>query len=142
MKSISEISQLLANRTEQVCQILLPGGQQKGGFWIAGSVEGEEGKSLQVHLDGDHQGKWRDWAESELRGDLVDLWMKSKGFTAKEALTEIRDFLGIPQPSLSIREKTYAKPRTDHKPLSPEGKILQWLTLERKIEAPTIAGAR
>lgn len=139
MKTISDISKLLAVRTEQVCQILLPGGHQKGGFWIAGSVDGDEGKSLQVHLDGEHQGKWRDWAESDLRGDLVDLWMKSKGFTAKEALTEIRDFLGLPQPSISMQEKPYAKPRMDHKPLSPEGKILQWLTLERKIEAPTVA---
>lgn len=138
LRTISEISSLLATQVETVCQILLPGGAQKGGLWLSGSVDGGEGKSLQVHLDGQHQGKWRDWAESDLKGDLIDLWMQVKGQTSKQALVEIREFLGIPQPALSLKDKTFSKAKTSHAQLTPQGKIYQWFASERKIDGPTV----
>jgi len=108
-------------------------------MWVAGDLTGGDGKSLQVHLDGEHQGKWRDWAESDLRGDLIDLWREVKGITAKQALLEIREYLGIPHQVSTLKEKTYSKPKTDHAPLTPMGKVAQWFSSERKIEPPVLA---
>lgn len=139
MKSISEISEMLAHRCEEVCLMLLPAGHQKGGFWLTGDLSGGEGKSLQVHLDGQHQGKWRDWAESELRGDLIDLWREVKGLTSKQALAEIRSYLGIEAEVTPLKERVYSRPKTIHPAMNPEGKVSHWFATERKIEAPTLA---
>jgi twinkle protein len=138
MKSLSEISSLLAVQVESVCYLLLPGGNQKGGLWICGDLYGQEGKSLQVHLDGPHQGKWRDWAESDLKGDLIDLWMQVRGLTPKQAIFEIRQFLGLPQ-EISMTERKYGSPHTEHSPLTPTGQVVEWFSVERKINPPTVA---
>lgn len=108
-------------------------------MWLSGDLNGGEGKSLQVHLGGEHQGKWKDWAEPHLRGDLIDLWREVKGITAKQALREIREFLGISAPITDSGKKSYSRPKNELKPLTPEGKTMNWLVQERKLEPSVIA---
>lgn len=138
MKTPKELSAMLADQCESVCHQLLPGGKPAGGMWQCGDLTGGDGKSLQVHLTGPHAGKWRDWAESELRGDLIDLWREVKGISAKQALAEVRDYLGVAQPLAPMKEKVYDKPRTDHKEPSPDGPMIQWFAQERQIEPPIV----
>ncbi len=141
--SVAEISQRLADQAESVCMMLLPGGSRKGNLWEVGDVTGGPGKSCKVNLSGTHVGKWRDWADSAdtSRGDLVDLWEAVRGISKLEALRQIREYLGISDGlSPETTRKTYSRPsvRDTHTSLSPEGKVMQYLTIERKLEPSII----
>ncbi len=57
-----EVSALLAGQAEALCRHLLPGGRREGAEWRCGSVQGEPGKSLGVHLKGPKAGIWADFA--------------------------------------------------------------------------------
>lgn len=90
-----EIAARLAHDAEGVCRMLLPGGKRVGAEWEAGSVGGESGRSLRVHLSGAKAGVWADFADDTQRGDLVDLWAAVRGVPLAEALRQARDYLGI-----------------------------------------------
>src|SRR5882757_6505868 len=92
MISVSEISSRLADRAEEVCQLILSGGKMESGQWISGDVGGGSGKSLKVHLTGPHIGHWKDWSNDDDKGDLIDLWRTSKGISLHDALKEIKEF--------------------------------------------------
>jgi twinkle protein len=63
----------LAAQAESFVRELLPNGKRDGNEWVVGSLDGEEGKSLKVHLAGDFAGKWKDWSTDD-HGDLIDLF--------------------------------------------------------------------
>lgn len=137
-RSISDLSESLSSRAEEVAMMLLPGGHRKNGSWIAGDLSGSEGQSLQVHLEGEHAGHWRDWADgSECRGDLIDLWRMSKGLTPKDAISEVKHFLGIYEPVRAESEKKWGAPK-ENVPANPNGKIYEYLVAERKLESRII----
>ena len=69
-----EISALLANKAEEVCKLLLPGGKAVKGEWLAGDISGDKGITLKVQLEGSYKGTWKDWANDQDKGDLIDLW--------------------------------------------------------------------
>ena len=46
----SDIAAQLASQAEDLCRHLLPAGRREGREWRCGSVQGEPGKSLNVHL--------------------------------------------------------------------------------------------
>ena len=71
-----ELSQLLARDAEGVAKHLLPEGKRVGHEWRCGSVSGEPGSSLGVHLHGDKAGVFCDFATGQ-SGDLIDLDRKS-----------------------------------------------------------------
>jgi twinkle protein len=137
-RSVAEISDHLSNRAEEVAMMLLPGGHRLNGSWVSGDINGGEGKSLQVHVEGQHAGKWKDWADSEeYRGDLIDLWRLSRGLSPKETLTQIKSFLGIFESVVPAAQKSYSSPKENGKP-NPQGVIYQYLMGERNLEAKTI----
>lgn len=137
-RSISELSDLLAQNAEGVAMMLLPGGKRVNGHWVAGDVNGGEGKSLQVNLEGQFVGKWRDWADSqEYRGDLVDLWRVTRNLGPKETLKEVKAHLGIHDPVEPQSAKTYSTPK-DNPRSSPDGLIYKYLTGERKLESKIV----
>ncbi len=68
----SELSDLLWNQVDRVARYLLPNGKKEAHEWVAGSVNGESGKSLKVNLAG--KKVWQDFAEGS-GGDLLDLWV-------------------------------------------------------------------
>lgn len=109
-----QISEKLSNRVIDVCQELLPEGKKDGHEWKVGSVEGEPGKSMGVHLAGDKAGVWADFATGE-SGDLLDLWCAARSIPLSEAIEEAKGFLGIHE------TKFYrAKPKSFSRPAKPQ----------------------
>lgn len=62
----------LAVRIESLTRELLPRGRREGHEWSVGSLAGEPGSSMKVHLGGLKSGLWHDWA-SGAGGDALDL---------------------------------------------------------------------
>ena len=109
----SDIAKLLAGKVESVCAMLLPNGKRAGHEWRVGSVTGEAGKSMGVHLSGDKSGVWLD-GETGQAGDLIGLWMAVKSIDLGEACREALSFLGIqedrPRPPA---ERQWKRPTRD-----------------------------
>lgn len=92
---LREISVILKSRAEEIARHLLPLGKMESGNWVCGDISGGEGKSLKVCLSGEEAGLFYDFAETESKGDIIDLWRMSKGQSLGEAIREIKDYLGI-----------------------------------------------
>lgn len=110
----AEISDRLSASAEQVAAMLLAGGKRSGQFWMAGDVQGGEGESLKVYLQGDKAGRWKDYATGE-GGDLLDLWAETRGQSITEAMADAADWLGIrPDPVREPQRKFSApQPKTE-----------------------------
>ncbi len=72
---------------------LLPGGRREGAIWRSGSIAGEAGQSLALHLGGARRGRWRDFATGE-HGDCLDLVRVALGADTAGAMTWARAWLG------------------------------------------------
>lgn len=133
MTDIVAIKRMLADRAQSVAEMLLPGGRKEGQEWRAGSVDGEKGQSLGVHLSGQKAGIWQDFQSGE-GGDLLDLWCAAKGLTLAQALDAARDWLGVARPE-PYREpkKSYQRPP---KPRcsAPRGRARDYLVETRNIQ--------
>lgn len=69
---IGEIVAGLAARADALAGELLPQGRREGHEWRVGSLAGEPGRSLAVHLGGGKAGVWSDFSSGEC-GDALDL---------------------------------------------------------------------
>ena len=67
-----DVARMLAQRAPALALELLPAGRRDGAEWRVGSLAGERGASLGVHLHGNRAGVWCDFASGE-RGDALDL---------------------------------------------------------------------
>lgn len=92
--SVREISSLLARDAEAVARHLLGDGKREGHELRYGDVAGGAGKSMGVHLVGDKAGVWADFSTGE-SGDLLDLWVISRGVDLGQAVAEAKEYLGI-----------------------------------------------
>ena len=139
MIPVAEISKRLADRVLAVCSLLLPGGKITRDEYVCAGLDGGEGKSLKVHLNGGHAGEWRDWAGGDdERGDLLDLWRLRRRLSPAEAIRQAKDYLGIAEPQAMAR-KTYKKAPEKPTPApSKEGRIMRYLSDERKLTPETI----
>ena len=72
MTGAGEIALMLAARADVLVLDLLPGGHREGHEWRCGSVAGEPGDSLGVHLTGTKSGIWADFSTDQ-KGDALDL---------------------------------------------------------------------
>lgn len=64
----------LSDRIEALVAEILPHGVREGHEWRVGSVSGEAGRSMAVHLGGDRAGVWCDFGgRPNDRGDALDL---------------------------------------------------------------------
>ena len=124
---IGEISRMLAQRAEAVCQWLLPAGKREGHEWRAGSIDGEAGHSLGVNLAG-KAGVWRDFADDNKGGDLIDLIQAVRNCGKAEAVHEAMDFLGIKadKPAFVPERKRYSKPERPKGVTRPGREMLEW----------------
>jgi len=93
--TFQELNAALIPSAETLCAQLLPGGKREGREWIAGSTQGEAGRSLKVVLDGPKAGMWKDFASDE-GGDLLKLIERTKKTDPKGAADFARSFLGLP----------------------------------------------
>ena len=98
---IRELKVELGSRALSLCNTLLPDGRVEGQDFKVGSVTGEPGRSLSVHLNGEKQGQWIDFATGE-GGDMIDLIMHVRRIDIKEAMEWGRR-------ECNIREKHHAK---------------------------------
>ncbi|PYE21350.1 twinkle protein [Paraburkholderia silvatlantica] len=136
MSNWREVSERLAQESEAIAMMLLPNGKRVGPEWCAGSIGGEAGESLKVRINGNKAGIWRDFAADE-GGDLIDLWAKTKGLSLKDAFDAARSYLGIVEPKFAGPKKTYSRP--EKPPVTkPVGRVLEYLTQERKLSLETI----
>jgi len=141
MNDIVAIKQELAKRAQAVAEMLLPNGMKEADEWRAGSVQGEEGKSLGVHLTGNKAGLWMDFSTGQT-GDLIDLWQHTTGLKFVEVLDRAREYLGMETPKayrdLRTPKKTYKLP-PEPKCHTPQGKALDYLREVRNLSAEVIA---
>lgn len=127
MMTPSELSDQLWNQVERVAKYLLPNGKRESHEWVAGSINGEPGKSLKVNLAG--KKVWSDFAEGTA-GDLLDLWVAVRDCGLHQAMTEAKEFLGIKDDDHHFSAKQQKKfSRPDRK------KVARYLTkTEKHIE--------
>lgn len=138
MTDITQVKRMLADRAQSVAEMLLPGGRKDGQEWRAGSVDGEKGQSLGVHLAGPKAGVWQDFASGE-GGDLLDLWVTCKRLTLPQALDEARKWLGVERPEPYRKpERTFTRPPKP-KCSAPTGRVLDYLTEDRNIPGEILA---
>lgn len=96
----TELSHLLAKQSRKVCEHLLPTGHEHHGNWVSGDLQGNQGDSLQIRLDGEKAGVWLDFATGE-KGDMIGLWRQVRNLSLADACKEVESFLGIvPEPSI------------------------------------------
>ncbi|WP_213732700.1 toprim domain-containing protein [Citrobacter europaeus] len=120
----SELSDQLWNQVERVAKYLLPNGKRESHEWVAGSINGESGKSLKVNLAG--KKVWSDFAEGTA-GDLLDLWVAVRDCGLHQAMTEAKEFLGIKDDDHHFSAKQQKKfSRPDRK------KVARYLTKTEK----------
>jgi len=134
-----EISQALAERAPQVAEYLLPGGKKKGQEWKAGSVAGEAGDSLGVHLTGTKAGVWRDFAQ-DIGGDLIDLFMHVRGCNLAAAINEAKSFIGVQDVQLA-QPREWKRPPQRQPEVKPDSPAIAWLK-SRGITDAAIAAYR
>jgi hypothetical protein len=111
-----EISRMLAERVDQLVADLLPAGYREGHEWRCGSVAGEPGDSLGVHLTGSKAGIWSDFAAGKA-GDALDLVRAVLGLGMGEALAWSRRWLWLEEGDAALPRRLAsgtAPPIPDH----------------------------
>lgn len=98
--SVREIAQMLNERVDILAPQLLPNGRAIGPYFCVGSIEGEPGQSLKIHLKGAKRGKWSDYTRTESErggtGDMLTIIELSlKGGDKAEAVRWAKGWLGI-----------------------------------------------
>ncbi len=138
-----EIAERLARDAEGIARMLLPSGKREGHEWRAGSVGGDAGKSLGVHLNGGKAGVWSDFAAGE-GGDLLDLWAATRGISLRDAIQEAKAHLGIQEPRLhGYRQQQYRRPkRPQCQAPKTESAVMQYLTGHRGLTPETLQAYR
>jgi twinkle protein len=132
----NDLARLLAAKVDTVVTHLLPNGKREGHEWRCGSVDGEAGRSLGVHLTGEKAGVWLDGASSQ-SGDLIGLWMATKNVDLRQACVEAMEFLGIREDRVEQPKRTWKKPTRDGvQGLSKEHE--RWLTLDRALPIESV----
>ena len=129
---ITRVKQDLTARAKDVAEYLLPNGIKEQHEWRVGSLGGEKGRSLGVHLSGNKAGVWSDFQSGE-SGDLIDLWVAVRRIDLSEAIKEASDWLGIARPTPAMQpKKTYLRPAKP-KCAVPQGKVRDYLCEIRNI---------
>lgn len=133
MNDLLEIRRKLEARVADVAVMLLPGGHREGHEWRAGSLKGEKGQSLGVHLDGAKVGIWSDFHTGEA-GDLIDLWCAVRGRPLAQSLDEIRDYVGIKryEPARDPKPQYVRPPKP--KCVKPRARVRDYLVEVRAID--------
>ena len=93
--SAREIAQRLAARIVELSAFLLPAGHREGAEWRCGSLAGEPGNSVGVHLTGAKAGVWSDFSTTEQKGDALDLVREVLGLKIGDAIRWSLRWLGL-----------------------------------------------
>jgi putative DNA primase/helicase len=124
--SVPEISAMLAGRIEALCRRPLPSGRRAGPEWRVGSIFGEAGDSLGVHLIGEKAGLWRDFADEDgMGGDPIDLVGRVMRLDKGGSVAWAKDWLGIDD---SHSSPPNGQPAANHQP-TPAEKKPEWTAI-------------
>jgi hypothetical protein len=138
----ADISTALAAQIEALCAHLLPRGLREGAEWRCGSIYGEPGRSMGVHLRGDKAGRWCDFATGE-KGDALGLVAAVLGLDMVEAVRWARDWLGISGGGRGGYSRVHPRIRTGGKAVdsgqAEQRRRARWLWSQGKPIAGTIA---
>lgn len=137
--NFQDVKKILVQRTEEVARYLLPRGKKVGNEWCVGSVDGEAGDSLKVHLTGEKSGVWQDFATGDV-GDIIDLWSAVRKISRYSTLREAQQYLGITQPKFEgYKQKKFTKPDPNKvKEAKSSSPVMAYLIGERKLTNETI----
>ncbi len=104
--NIKELNSKLNMDISTITSMLIPTAVQKGRYKVAGDISGSEGESLKITMSGSGTGLWKDYADGEKGGDLIELWGQVRCLDLSETLKQIHEYYGIEQDSF---EKKYDK---------------------------------
>lgn len=107
----AEIADMLGHRIEALARELLPHGRREGHEWKVGSVAGEPGRSLSVHLAGQRAGVWADFSSADQKGDALDLVAAVLRLDTPAALAWARAWLGLSDEMPSTPRRPVPPPR-------------------------------
>ena len=139
MMMAKEVSRQLAQRAEDIARYLLPNGKKSGAEWRVGSIDGESGESLGVHLTREKAGVWSDFANGG-SGDLLDLWAAVRRLTLTETIKEAIRYLGISLPQFEAHKPSnYVKPKPKNvAELDLSSPVMNYLVNVRKLTCETV----
>ena len=134
-----DLSKMLADRASEIAQMLFPNGKKEGNEWCVGSMDGEKGKSMKIHLAGSKSGVWSDFQSGD-SGDLLDLWALKHGLSISEAMKQVSQFFNLSTPThYAESKKKFTRPTPKPLPaLKPMSPVHQYLSVTRGIEQPVI----
>lgn len=94
--SVREIELQLRARCEAVVRHCLPNAIKDGHYMRVGSIAGEKGQSLAVHLAGASRGMWTDFSATESSGDMIGMIEQTMfGGDRGQAVSWAKSWLGI-----------------------------------------------
>jgi len=131
-----DIAKILSANVDGVVRELLPNGRRVGHEWTCGSITGETGDSLKVHMTGEKAGVWSDFSTGE-KGDMIGLWMAVRSLSCADACSEALNYLGIRETRPEPPKREWKRPTRDGiTPLTAAHKA--WLTGTRKLPEAAI----
>jgi twinkle protein len=143
----ASINRMCLDRMEELCQHLLPKGKRQGNHWLVGGIDGEAGDSLQITISGSSAGRFKDFADDQVKGATpLWLWSKAKGCSFSEAIKEAKEWLGVRDDDFGIRrhrQKTFCRPeKAAIRPAESNTKVMDYLTLARRLNPIVVATAK
>lgn len=116
---VKEIEALLEQRIESLVNELLPNARKEGKEMCVGSIHGEAGQSLRIHIGGAKRGWWRDFGGGDQdKGDALKLVAAVMfGGDIKRAVSWSKIWLGLDDsdPAKIERVKLQAKAQQEDK---------------------------
>lgn len=135
-----DLSVMLAQNAYEIARMLYPNGTKESDEWCVGSIAGQAGKSLKIHLAGNKAGRWSDFAVGT-SGDLLDLWALNRNITILQAMKEVGKYFNLSslKTEHGSKRKQFVKPPTKAlgalKSTSP---VHRYLSMERKLSYAVI----
>lgn len=128
MSGAAGIADLLADRIEALARDLLPAGHREGHEWRCGSLAGEAGASLGVHIGAGHKaGIWCDFSSGQA-GDALDLVRGVLHLDTSGAVAWSRRWLGIAEGDAALPRRPMAAATASVPPADPERWRRPWRT--------------
>jgi hypothetical protein len=145
---VRDIALMLNERIERLCRELLPGGLRVGKEWRVGSLAGEAGDSMVVHLGGSRQGAWVDWnghtkgVKDGLAGDALDLVARARfGGHRGDAIRWAKDWLNLAEASAEDLQREHERAVARRAEAKDEATAKHNAALQLFLEsAPRLAG--
>jgi twinkle protein len=143
-----DINARLLGQIESFLGNLFPEGQKKANEFEVGSLSGEKGTSLKVHLYGDKGGYWKDFATGQRGKTLVGLYAEARcNGDFATACKELKQLLGIAETkdtkfSRAINE-TFERPSTKGlQAVAKANPVLEYLCNQRLLTPETLNKGR